>query len=162
MAIKQLQIAYDGVADRLVLRLHTGAGEEYLAHLTRRFVARIWPGLAAARPASKAAAAPAGDGKGRFDQAYESPADVIQPLGGTPLLVSEARIDRDRQGRLKLLLREHRQRSFSLTLDDALLEIFCAMLQAGAKAADWGLALADDAGGAAVAAAAPVTSSTLH
>ncbi len=162
MAIKQLQIAYDGIADRLVLRLHTGAGEEYLAHLTRRFVARIWPGLAAVRPAPRAAAGESSGGASRFDQAYRSPADVVHPLGDTPLLVSEARIDRDRQGRLKLLLREHRQRSFSLTLDDALLEIFCAMLQAGAKTADWGLALTDAAAGTATAAGTPVTPSMLH
>ena len=45
MSIHQLQIAFDAVQDRLVLRVATTANEEIRAHLTRRFVREIWPHL---------------------------------------------------------------------------------------------------------------------
>ncbi|MCB1926820.1 MAG: hypothetical protein KDH17_02170 [Rhodocyclaceae bacterium] len=146
MGIQQLQIAYDALADRLLLRLCTTAGEEYLAHLTRRFVAQIWPGLAASLAASPPAPqAASGDSRGgRFDRPYEAPADVEHPLGPVPLLVAEARMERDDRGRLQLQLKERRQRAFSLTLNPSLLRVFCAMLRAGVGAADWGLALSED------------------
>ncbi|MCB1917790.1 MAG: hypothetical protein KDG52_19015 [Rhodocyclaceae bacterium] len=145
MGIQQLQIAYDALADRLLMRVGTSAGEEYLAHLTRRFVSQIWPGLAASLAAAPlpADAPSAGARGGRFDRPYETPADVQHPLGTAPLLVAEARMERDSQGRLQLQLKEHRQRAFSLTLNPSLLRVFCAMLRAAVEAADWGLSLAD-------------------
>ena len=45
LSIHQLQIAFDAVQDRLVLRVATTANEEIRAHLTRRFVREIWPHL---------------------------------------------------------------------------------------------------------------------
>ncbi|MCB1906576.1 MAG: hypothetical protein KDH15_04345 [Rhodocyclaceae bacterium] len=162
MGIQQLQIAYDALADRLLLRLSTSAGEEYLAHLTRRFVSQIWPGLAA----SLAAAAPSDPATstetrgGRFDRPYEAPADVEHPLGTTPLLVAEARMERDDQGRLQLQLKERRQRAFSLTLNPSLLRVFCAMLRAAVDAADWGLSLGD--GDGTVASESGQRPTTLH
>ena len=147
MGIQQLQIAYDALADRLLLRLCTSSGEEYLAHLTRRFVSQVWPGLAASlaasTPAPQAAASEAGGG--RFDRPYGTRADVEHPLGPVPLLVAEARMERDGRGRLQLQLKERRQRAFSLTLNPSLLRVFCAMLRAGVGAADWGLTLGEDA-----------------
>lgn len=148
MAIHQLQIAYEAVADRLLLRVSTTAGEEYLAHLTRRFVRQVWPALAealAALPAPAQAPDAPGTPSGRFDRPYQPPAEVSHPLGATPLLVAEARFERDAEARLVLVLREHRQRSMSLTLNDPLLQVFCAMMRAGVRGAGWDLELAGEA-----------------
>lgn len=161
MAIHQLQIAYESVADRLLLRVSTTAGEEFLAHLTRRFVRELWPMLArtlAEVPGPAAAGTTPGAPSGRFDRPYQPPADVAHPLGLAPLLVAEARIDRDKASAVVLVLREHRQRSLSLTLNAPLLQVFCAMLRAGVRGADWDLALADAPGEGTPAAPPP----TLH
>jgi len=162
MSIHQLQVAYETLPDRLLLRVSTRAGEEYLAYLTRRFMRQLWPTLAPlakAEPARADTAAPRSPG--RFDQAYEPPANLSHPLGREPLLVGEARIDRDPSGQVVLILREHRQRSMSLTLNDALVQALCAMLRAGVSAADWNLDLDGTAAGA-PAATASSPAGTLH
>ncbi len=145
MGIHQLQVAYEAVPDRLLLRVSTRSGEEFLAHLTRRFVRQLWASLAplAHAPETSGEAPPSGE-PGRFDKPYAPPADLVHPLGQAPLLVSEARIERDKANQLVLVLREHRQRSMSLTLNDKLLQVFCAMLRAGTRAAEWDLDLDSD------------------
>ncbi|MCB1887504.1 MAG: hypothetical protein KDH20_07845 [Rhodocyclaceae bacterium] len=162
MGIHQIQIAYEAVPDRLLLRVSTQAGEEYLAHLTRRFVRQIWPSLGplARAPEAVPAARPS-SGAGRFDKPYAPADDLVRPLGQVPLLVSEARIERDKADHLVLVLREHRARSMSLTLNDSLLQVFCAMLRAGTRAADWDLDL-DAAGDAPRAPQATPPTGVLH
>lgn len=141
MQIRQLQIAHDTVQDRLVLRLATTDDEEYRAWLTRRFVRTLWPHLAKrmAEPAVPITEVPASDG-GSFEQAFQED-HATYPLGSTPLLVSEVKVDVLADGGVDLTFREGRERHFQLGLPPDLLQTFCAMLRAGAEAADWNLTL---------------------
>lgn len=153
MSIHQLQVAFDALQDRLVLRLSTTANEEIRAHLTRRFVREIWPHLVrvlaghlGGTPANREA--PASDQSARNAGTFSEPFQddqLTRPLGSTPLLVAECKIEIPDAGRCRLILREPRERSLVLELDKNLMEIFCSMLRAAANAADWGLPLEYDA-----------------
>lgn len=141
MNIHQLQIAHDALQDRLLLRVATGADEEYRAWLTRRFLSKLWPHLAkrALPPPAPATAAPAAPG-GNFEEPFHDD-QATYPLGSKPLLVSEVKFDVRSDGGFDLTLRESRERSFQLDLSSELLQALCAMLRAGAATAKWDLAL---------------------
>ena len=169
MAVHQLQIGYDAVPDRLLLRVCTRAGEEYLAHLTRRFVRHLWPALGAAlaeasgQPLATDDEKRAAQTRGDFGKRYQVPGEVRHPLGRQPLLVAELRIEKLKDSRLRLVMREHRERSMTLTLDRALLEAFCAMLRASATTAEWDLELAYPGSKATPPSSSPATpKSALH
>jgi len=146
MQIRQLQVACDQVQDRLLLRISTQEDEEYRIWLTRRFLREVWPHLS--RLAGKQAVAtpivgetPA-DEAVNFDQAF-SDENATYPLGSTPLLCSELKVDTLSDGTFNLIFREGRERSFQLAVNADLLQTLCAMLRAGAEHAQWNLALDD-------------------
>lgn len=153
LSIHQLQVAFDAIQDRLVLRVSTTANEEIRAHLTRRFVREIWPHLvrvlgghlggAATNREGSASEQPAKN-EGTFSEPFKDD-QLTRPLGSKPLLVAECQIEAPGAGRCRLILREPRERSLVLELDKSLMEIFCSMLRAAANVADWGLALEYDA-----------------
>ena len=153
MSIHQLQVSFDAIQDRLVLRVSTTASEEIRAHLTRRFVREIWPHLTRVLSGHLGGTAPRGEGPaadqtrksdGTFSEPFKDD-KLTRPLGSTPLLVAECQIEAPAAGRCRLTLREPRERSLVLELDRSLMEIFCSMLRAAATAADWGLSLEYDA-----------------
>lgn len=149
MSIHQLQVAFDAVQDRLVLRVSTTASEEIRAHLTRRFVREIWPhlmqvlgshlgGTLATEESGTGEQARASDGS--FSEPFKED-KLTRPLGSTPLLVAECQIEVPAAGRCRLILREPRERSLTLELDKHLMQVFCSMLRAAVNVADWGLPL---------------------
>lgn len=147
MQIRQLQVAHDNVQDRLVLRIGTQANEEIRVFLTRRFVRELWPVLTAtlsghlgARPQS----APEADGADAPASTFAEPfreENPTYPLGSTPLLASEATVEPAGDSLCRLILREGRERSFTLTLNTELMQAFCSMLRASGDKARWDLAL---------------------
>lgn len=146
MQIRQLQVACDQVQDRLLLRISSQEDEEYRIWLTRRFLRELWPHLS--RLAGKQAVAtpivgevPA-DETVNFDQAF-SEENATFPLGSTPLLSSELKVDTLSDGTFNLIFREGRERSFQLAMNVELLQTLCTMLRAGAEHAQWNLALDD-------------------
>lgn len=146
MQIRQLQVACDQVQDRLLLRISSQDDEEYRIWLTRRFLRDLWPHLS--RLAGKQAVAtpiigelPA-DEAVDFDQAF-SEENATFPLGSTPLLSSEIKVDTLSDGTFNLTFREGRERRFELAVNGDLLQTLCAMLRAGAEHAQWNLALDD-------------------
>jgi hypothetical protein len=147
MQLRQLQISNDGVQDRLILRIGTQANEEFRAYFTRRFLRQIWPHLSAmlaghlANATSSTLSPVIGE-----TQDYEQPFQedgVTFPLGSTPLLVSEAILEPCGDGAARLTLREGRERSINLDLNNELLQVFCTMLRAANEHAEWGLELND-------------------
>jgi len=144
MQIRQLQVAFDSLQDRLLLRVATPADEEYRIWLTRRFLRDLWPHLAALlgkRAAPVAAVAEAAPAEApSFEQPFADD-HATYPLGLTPLLTSEIKVDTLADGNFKLTFREGRERSFRLGLTPELLQMLCAMLRAGAEQAQWNLAL---------------------
>ncbi|MDP2881904.1 MAG: hypothetical protein Q8N89_10010 [Azonexus sp.] len=146
MQIRQLQVACDQVQDRLLLRISTQDDEEYRIWLTRRFLRELWPHLA--RLTGKEAAAmpvvseiPVGEAVD-FEQPF-SDENATYPLGSTPLLSSELKVDTLSDGTFNLTFREGRERSFQVAMNVELLQTLCAMLRAGAEHAQWSLPLDD-------------------
>ncbi|MFZ2334298.1 MAG: hypothetical protein WAW35_05240 [Sideroxyarcus sp.] len=146
MQIRQLQVACDQVQDRLLLRISTQEDEEYRIWLTRRFLRELWPHLSRL-VGKQMVAAPIGgevpaDEAINFDQAF-SEENATFPLGSTPLLSSELKVDTLSDGTFNLIFREGRERSFQLAINVELLQTLCTMLRAGAEHAQWNLALDD-------------------
>lgn len=144
MQIRQLQVACDQLQDRLLLRIATQRDEEYRIWLTRRFLRELWPHLAQiagkqGEPAPVASEKPA-DEAANFEQPF-SDENATYPLGTTPLLSSEVKVDTLSDGSINLTFREGRERSFQLSLNAELLQTLCAMLRAAAEHAQWNLAL---------------------
>jgi len=146
MQIRQIQVVSDIVQDRLVLRVATSGNEEFRVFLTRRFLRELWPHLTAMLNGHlKATARPAetplpGGEPPSFEQAFREE-NPIYPLGATPLLASEAKLDTAGDGQVNLLLREGRERSLNLNLNADLMQALCAMLRAASEKAAWNLAL---------------------
>jgi hypothetical protein len=146
MQIRQLQVACDQLQDRLLLRISTQDDEEYRIWLTRRFLRELWPHLSRLA-GSEATTTPIvgeipADDPASFDQPF-SEENATFPLGSTPLLSSEVKVDALADGAFDLTFREGRERSFQLSLNIELLQTLCAMLRAGAEHAQWNLALDD-------------------
>ena len=145
MQIRQLQVAHDALQDRLLLRIATQADEEIRIWLTRRFLRELWPHLAKLLGAVNAPGTPLAAGATPGEPpSFEKPfrdEQATYPLGSTPLLTSEIKVDQQGDGACQMIFREGRERSFQLGLTPDLLQAFCAMLRAGAEQAQWGLNL---------------------
>jgi len=145
MSVRQLQVANDNVQDRLVLRVATGNNEEIRIFLTRRFLREIWPHLSRilstqlTTPEAPASSAPPG-GQASFEEPFKED-NPTYPLGMTPLLASEATFETPGQNQLRLILREGKERSFTLLLNTELLQALCSMLRAASEKAKWDLGL---------------------
>lgn len=161
MAVRQLQVANDSVQDRLILRVATDSNEEIRIFLTRRFLREIWPHLSRLL-ASQLAQAPADNTPEHEPASFEQPFkedNPFYPLGSTPLLASEVTFEGTGNDLTRLILREGRERSFSLNLTGELLHALCSMLRAASEQAQWDLTLTYDSP---AAIAAPPGKSLLH
>lgn len=158
MAIHQIQVRYDIVADRLLLHVRTHEAELFSAWLTRRMVARLRPPLrqavtqvAVAHAMPQAMAVP--EARAMLEQAARDRplpnADFTtrfaaegskQPLGPEPLLPTEVDIRGRPQGGLALALREAGGRRIELQLDADLATALMRLLDQALAGADWGLA----------------------
>jgi len=153
--LKQVQVAFAPVEDRLLLRISTRAGEEFRFWLTRRFTRMLWPVLleaaghdpAVAGQASQHAreavlafrheqAASAAD----FAKPFEGGARSL-PLGDAPLLLSRVRLRKPPGERPVLCLHPARSPGIELALDPGLLHSLTRLLSEGAGKADWGFSL---------------------
>lgn len=145
MQIRQLQVANDSVQDRFIVRIGTEANEEYRIWITRRFLREIWPHLSNMLNGHLGAMAlpdPAADTAEPI--AFEQPFiddNPSYPLGATPLLASEAVLEASGEGMAHLILREGRERRFSLDINGEVLHALCAMLRAANEQAGWDLSL---------------------
>jgi hypothetical protein len=164
MRIRQIQVAYEPVHDRLLLRLATTSREEFRIHVTRRFLRSWWPQLTAAlqRELRGGSDATAGRGSpGSFAEPYAGNAQRF-PLGYAPVLAAEGLVEPAGPQKCNIVLREAKERSVSFVVDRELMQALCSMLRAGSRNADWGLTL-DYAAGEASPPREPASGSfTLH
>lgn len=165
MRIQQLQVAADPIQDRLLLRISTPSQEEVRVFLTRRFLRELWPHLAGmllghlgarqiqleTQEAADGDAAPSdADGKSSF------------PLGSTPLLAAEAKLEAAGDGLCRLMLKEFKERSFTMTLNADLLQALCSMLRASCEQSNWDLPLDYDVPARPTAPAGKAPKARLH
>ncbi len=156
--LHQLNLQFDPVEDRILLRMTVGAPEalsEFRLWLTRRFVALLWKSLRGAAAESVRAderIAPASrEAVLRFQQEsalaqadFSTPFtgdDAARPLGDAPILVSKARIARTPQGGPLLLLEAAGGPALRINMNDGLLHSFMKLLTDAAQKAQWGLDL---------------------
>ena len=156
--LHQLNLHFDPVEDRILLRMTVGAPEalsEFRIWLTRRFAALLWKSLQGAAAESVRAderIAPASrDAVLRFQQEsalaqadFSTPfslGDVATPLGDAPILVSRARIARTPRGGHVLSLQAADGPALQINMNDQLLHSFMKLLSEAAGKAQWGLDL---------------------
>jgi hypothetical protein len=160
MDIHQIQVQYDGLADRLLLRIRTRDAQAVAVWLTRRMVSRLLPAMdqtvsrwVASRQAPQALAVPEaremmveGERQKALAQSdFRTPFDgaVQLPLGEQPLLPEAIDLGLTPQGGVLWRVREAAPgRSLELQLRDELVHGLMALLQQALAKAEWGLGLA--------------------
>ena len=165
MQISQIQAAADAIQDRLLLRIATNTHEEIRVFVTRRFLRELWPHLVTMLfdhlGANAPAAAAAEASPGSFSEPYRNDNPTL-PLGATPLLPGEAKLEPAGPGQCKLTFREPQERSITLALNADLLQALCAMLRAAAAQAQWDLDLPYGSPAPVVAEVAATAKKRLH
>jgi hypothetical protein len=155
MAIHQIQVRYDELQDRVLLRLSTTDAREFRFWLTRRFVKRLWGVLlklleqdrpvrqqvdGAARRAVLGIQHEGFVSQGNYSEPYED-REYGMPLGTEPVLIAKG------QGRLAegagylLRLQPETGQGVDLSLDTKLLHIFAKLLSDAVARTDWDMRL---------------------
>lgn len=168
MQIQQLQVVADPIQDRLLLRISTPSQEEVRVFLTRRFLRELWPHLVGMLFGHLGARQIRLEVKempptGGFEPPFQN-ANASFPLGCTPLLAAEAKLEAASEGLCRLTVRELKERSFTMTLNADLLQALCSMLRATCEQSKWDLPLdyTAPATPAAVPTAAKASKARLH
>lgn len=156
MQIHQIQVRYDELQDRILLRLSTADNSEFRFWLTRRFVKRLWGMLVKMLEWDQAVrqqvdadtrrtvldiqhegyAQQANYSKG-FEEASRS-----MPLGDAPVVLAKAKGKRRDNGSQVLSLHPQQGQGIDMTLDTKLLHIFSKLLREAVERADWDMKLA--------------------
>jgi hypothetical protein len=154
--LRQMQLQYQPVQDRLVLRINTGDKQEFAFWLTRRLVLALWPALVkglathddvvlqhdtGGRKAVLAFKHEAAAANADFGKPYEEDPEVARPLGERPLLVAKVDVRRADPTRLVLALKPAEGRGVELALTDELLHNLCRLLSEGVQQTGWGVDL---------------------
>lgn len=151
--IKQVQITFVPVEDRLLLRLNTTAREEFRFWITRRYARLLWPLLERALAADPVVAAQTGPAERRTVLSFRqqqalSKADFTHPfeaghsrlpLGEQPVLLARAQL-RNSAPTPVLALHPERGAGIDLALDSELLHSFARLLGETMQRAQWELA----------------------
>lgn len=156
MGIHQIQVRYDKLEDRVLLRLSTTDECEFRFWLTRRFVKRLW-GLVVKMLEQDAAVRQYADEdtrravlgfkhegyseQGDFSKDFES-RGYRMPLGEQPVLLAKGTGKHQDDGSYLLRLHPERGQGIDLTLDTRLLHLFSKLLTEAVARADWDIKLA--------------------
>lgn len=161
MSIHQIQVRYDEMEDRILLRLSTTEGSEFRFWLTRRFVRRLWEMLVQMLEWDQAVQQQHDaqtrrtvldiqhEGYARqanYSQKFEETPRTM-PFGEAPIVLVKARGKRRDTGTQVLSLRPQEGHGIDMTLDTKLLHIFSRLLREAVAKADWGMTLALHEGG---------------
>lgn len=158
-SIQQLNLGYDGVEDRLLLRLGLSDNTEVKIWLTRRMVKAVWgllqsadllPVTAPEMFATKASEAPAKSATETTAQApmkrmdfSETYDDSRSDLTGAPLLPRECRILALDNGQHVMELQTDGQMNLRIPMNQELIQALTNMLQITSKDAGWDLSFAE-------------------
>lgn len=161
--IKQINITYDSLEDRLLLRLTADEAEgcaEYKIWLTRRYTGLLWqtlaqiveaeipgPGEGASddREAMKQFRQEAALGNSDFSTPYKGEAERT-PLGSLPLLVSRLQCQRQDENLHRLSLHNSAGIGINLTLNTILTHSLQKLLADSIQQAGWNRPLATGTG----------------
>ncbi len=150
-ALRQLQLRYDAVEDRILLRVSTQQDQAFRLWLTRRYCTLLLAVLdeyqrldpeVAERPTEEARRAvqrfkeEAAGSRADFGREFREPAE--RPLGDAPMLAWRLTYRAD-EARLQLTFSPQRGQGVTFTLDRQLGLNLHSMLTQTVRAADWGL-----------------------
>jgi len=152
--LHQINVQFDPMQDRLILRVRSDDDSEVLAWMTRRFTKLLLGILAELANRSRSAekttlaedavksfqrdvALANADFSSNYDQSATS-----HPLGKQPVLLSSINYKPAEKGRIALSLGLPDKRSINLNLSRDLLFVFIKLLGEGGKSAEWDLAVA--------------------
>ncbi|GMQ97337.1 MAG: hypothetical protein BMS9Abin15_1049 [Gammaproteobacteria bacterium] len=152
--ISQLQMRHIPVQDRILLRMNTQGGEEFLVWLTRRYVKLMWPILMhlvenmselhthmLEDPQAKKAIMEFQQEKAMSQAKFGVPFQEAQshPLGKEPMLASKITIKKGPHDAPVLCMHPEQGQGFELALNPTLLHSFCKLLADSVAKAEWGL-----------------------
>lgn len=153
MNLHQLNVAFDPVQDRLLLRASTTDAQEFRFWLTRRMVAKLWPRLieslqAEAAPQAAAVARPEflefrhaeAIQQSDLSTPYSSAPKTLA-LGDEPLLANQLSLHQLNAQRYELILGTATGTRVNLVLPTPVLHGLLKLLQDAAKNAQWALDL---------------------
>jgi len=154
MAIHQIQLKYDQLEDRLLLRVSTTEGDEFRFWLTRRYVDRLW-GMLVKMLEWDEAVRQQFDNEARRDvleirhEGYAQQGDFATqfkgaprlPLGEAPVLLAQAKGSKGDNGLYIVALHPQQGQGIDMKLDAKLLHIFIRLLRESTGKAEWGMDL---------------------
>lgn len=155
MGIHQIQVRYDELQDRLVLRMSTTDECEFRFWLTRRFVKRLWGALVRLLEQNevvrqqideyvrRAVLGMQHEGfvqQGDFSKEFEE-RPCRMPLGEEPVLLARCDGGQLEDGSYVLRLHPKRGQGIDMALDARLLHLVCKLLCDGVTRADWDMKL---------------------
>lgn len=153
--IRQLNLAYVPLQDRILLRVNTNENTEFRMWFTRNFIRILWPELVNLLAADPQIQVQTNDhnkkavlsfkheqavSQSNFSKKYNEEVNV-RPLGSVPLLVSALKIKPGRGGSSVMVFQSPRSQGIELVMDQDLLHSFCKLLQDTVNKADWDLHL---------------------
>ncbi len=155
MGIHQIQVRYDALQDRLVLRMSTTDECEFRFWLTRRFVKRLWGALLGLLEqndvvrqqideyARRTVLGMQHEGfvqQGDFSKEFEE-RPLRTPLGEEPVLLAKCEGGQLEDGSYVLRLHPKRGQGIDMALDGKLLHLVCKLLCDAVARTDWDIKL---------------------
>lgn len=154
--LHQLEISYDPIEDRLLLKFHTDQLEEFRLWITRRFAKMFWatiknllatseqPSIEKKKEAKKVVKAYEREKsmkKSDFVQKYTTSQVQIAttPLGSEPILVSRIQIKRGEDGSPILCMHPEQGQGFEISAHTMILQALSKLLSEAVLKTDWDL-----------------------
>jgi len=151
--IEQMQIKFDPVEDRLLMRVSGGDNLEFRFWLTRRFVKLMWPALSHAlkqsplvqtqlSPLARKEMLAFEHQKAVSDSDFRTPyreTPKTCPLGDEPVLLAKMQTRRNADGSFTLALGPQSGAGIDLALNNGLLHSLAELIRNGAALAHWEL-----------------------
>lgn len=151
--IHKLEISFDPIEDRLILKFHTEDLSEYRLWLTRRFVKIFWatlkkllhedqkPSSQKAQEAEKISQAYEKEQtikKSEFIQKYSSKVHLSKtPLGPEPILITKIQIKQHKNGTAILCLYPEEGQGFEVPAHSMIINALCKLLSESVRKTDW-------------------------
>ncbi len=160
--LKQVQLAFSPVEDRLLLRINTSAGEQFRFWLTRRFTRLLWPVLMQAAGQDPQVSAQASPGAreavlsfrheqavsgANFTEPFHEDEAPQMPLGESPVLLSRIQLRPGQSGTSVLCLHPEHDQGVEIAMTPELLHSLTRLLAQTVTRAGWDMNLALPANG---------------
>ncbi len=142
--LHQINVTYSGKEDRLLLRVTTQQGDEYLVWLTRRFTGLLYNVLNKEMEKHGGVAAVGSDQQtrkmfkaGAFEKPFEEDKSTSHPLGETGFLAFGIKTANTAENNLHLEIFPENGPGVTFNLNQQLLYMFHNLLTQGINRAEW-------------------------